>query len=45
MSIAKLTPREREVPREVANGRLNKQIAFDRQHQRGDGQVAPRRRD
>ncbi|MGY4330726.1 FixJ family two-component response regulator [Bradyrhizobium sp. LB7.2] len=26
---AKLTPREREVLREVAKGRLNKQIAFD----------------
>jgi FixJ family two-component response regulator len=26
---AKLTPREREVMREVARGRLNKQIAFD----------------
>ena len=26
---AKLTPREREVLREVARGRLNKQIAFD----------------
>lgn len=27
--FAKLTPREREVMREVARGRLNKQIAFD----------------
>jgi FixJ family two-component response regulator len=28
-SYARLTPREREVLREVAKGRLNKQIAFD----------------
>jgi FixJ family two-component response regulator len=28
-SLKTLTPREREILREIANGRLNKQIAYD----------------